>query len=52
MTLASDWELIANYESFELVKRDYVKRHGRAASTGHAREIAARDALRPSNGRK
>ena len=35
------WDLLANYESFELIKRDYEARHGRAPNTRHAREIAA-----------
>jgi YaaC-like Protein len=41
MELARHWELIANYESYELVKRDYERRHGRTPGTAHAREIAA-----------
>jgi hypothetical protein len=36
-----NWDLLANYESFELIKRDYVARHGRTPNTRHAREIAA-----------
>jgi hypothetical protein len=35
------WEIIANYESFELIKRAYETRHGRTPGTRHAREIAA-----------
>ena len=41
MNSTRDWEIIANYESFELVKRDYFTRHGREPNTQHAREIAA-----------
>lgn len=41
MARSSAWELIANYESFELIKRDYAARHGIRPNTGHAREIAA-----------
>jgi hypothetical protein len=41
MALSSQWDVIANYESFELIKRDYEARHGRTPSTAHAREIAA-----------
>jgi hypothetical protein len=35
------WELLANYESYELVKKAYATRHGRMPSSRHAREIAA-----------
>lgn len=35
------WDVIANYESFELVKRSYFTRHGMTPNTRHAREIAA-----------
>lgn len=35
------WELIANYESYELIKDDYNRLHGRTPNTQHAREIAA-----------
>ena len=35
------WDLLQNFESFELVKKDYSRRHGLSLSTGHAREIAA-----------
>lgn len=41
MARSAAWELIANYESFELVKRNYKLRHGRTPNTAHAREIAA-----------
>lgn len=37
----SDWELLRNHESFELVKRDYHQRHGITPNTQHSREIAA-----------
>ncbi len=39
--LSKYWDLLANYESFELIKRDYEARHGRTPNTRHAREIAA-----------
>ncbi|CAE6724382.1 YaaC family protein [Paraburkholderia nemoris] len=39
--LTKHWESLRNYESFELVKKDYEQRHGREISTDHAREIAA-----------
>lgn len=35
------WEALANFESFELVKREYALRHGRTPGRTHAREIAA-----------
>ena len=38
---AADWDILANYESYELVRRDYKSRHGRTPSARHAREIAA-----------
>lgn len=38
---STTWEIIANHESFELVKRDYRARHGRTPNSRHAREIAA-----------
>lgn len=41
MARSAAWELIANYESFELIKRNYESRHGRKPNTAHAREIAA-----------
>lgn len=39
--LSKQWETLANYESIELVRRDYQSRHGRTPNTTHAREIAA-----------
>jgi len=39
--MVKSWEFLANYESFELVKRAYRDRHQRDANTGHSREIAA-----------
>ena len=41
MNTARDWELIANYESYELIKGAYERLHGRTPGTQHAREIAA-----------
>lgn len=38
---AEHWEVLRNYESYELIKKDYHDRHGRTPSTAHAREIAA-----------
>ncbi|BEH23800.1 YaaC family protein [Burkholderia pseudomallei] len=38
---ATHWEALRNYESYELIKRDYHERHGRTPSTAHAREISA-----------
>lgn len=40
--LSKQWETLANYESIELVRRDYHLRHGRTPkNTAHARELAA-----------
>lgn len=39
--LGNCWETLANFESFELVKREYALRHGRTPNTTHARELAA-----------
>ena len=39
--MSADWDILANYESYELVRRDYKSRHGRTPSARHAREIAA-----------
>ena len=39
--LGSCWETLANFESFELVKREYARRHGRTPNSAHARELAA-----------
>jgi hypothetical protein len=41
MVSFKDWDLLANFESFELITRDYVARHGRTPNTRHAREMAA-----------
>ncbi|WP_313817721.1 YaaC family protein [Cupriavidus sp.] len=41
MNRVKRWEQLKNYESFELVKKDYFERHGRTPNTAHAREIAA-----------
>ncbi|MCH8951544.1 MAG: hypothetical protein IID49_05380 [Proteobacteria bacterium] len=38
---SKNWELLANFESFELVTREYTARHGRKPNIRHAREIAA-----------
>jgi hypothetical protein len=38
---SKEWDQLAHYESFELIKRDYAARHGRDPNTRHAREIAA-----------
>ena len=35
------WDWLANYESIELTRADYQRRHGRTPSTSHAREITA-----------
>ncbi len=35
------WDFLLTYQSFELVKTEYKKRHGREANTRHSREIAA-----------
>lgn len=41
MVLSKEWDFLTNYESLELVKRDYSARHGRTISAAQAREIAS-----------
>jgi hypothetical protein len=38
---AKPWEIIANYESHELMRVRYHAKHGRDANAAHAREIAS-----------
>ena len=38
---SDNWELFANYESYELIKQAYGERHGRMLGPASAREIAA-----------
>ena len=38
---SDNWELFANYESYELIKQAYGERHGRTLGPDSAREIAA-----------
>lgn len=40
-TSQKDWEIIANYESYDLVRQRYHAKHGRTPNAAHAREIAA-----------
>lgn len=35
------WEFLSNFESFELIKKDYRERHGRIINTRPAREISS-----------
>jgi len=35
------WDFLLTYQSFELVKTEYKKRHGREANTRHSREVSA-----------
>ncbi|WP_420360482.1 YaaC family protein [Agrobacterium vitis] len=35
------WDFLLTYQSFELVKAEYKKRHGRQVNTRHSREIVA-----------
>jgi hypothetical protein len=40
--LAHHWDVLANYESYELIERDLNSRHGPVPDNWNAREIAAR----------